>query len=514
MSWVGRLRTRREDGLYRPPRRRSSYRVGAWLFGRLLAAVYLIAFLSIWAQAEGLYGKRGILPVAKYLEVVESQLPGDERLLRVPSLFWLGAGDGALDLVCAAGVVLSLVALAGWLAPAAFAGLWLLYLSLVAVGQEFLSFQWDVLLLEAGLLAVFLAASGRWRRGAPPPPPSRVALWLLWWLFFRLMFGSGLVKLTSGDPTWTDLTALFHHYQTQPLPNPFSWWAHHLPPLFHRLSTAAMFAVELGAPLLILLGWRGRRIAAAATVAFQLVIALTGNYTFFNLLTIVLCVPLLDDALWAGLGLRVTSEAQAPPARWSLLEWGAMPLAVLVLVVSSLHLWAAFHPRAVWPEPARSLVRTVAPFRSINSYGLFRVMTTRRPEIEVEGRREGGEWKVYRFRYKPGPLDRRPPVVAPHQPRLDWQLWFAALAGPRQSDWFFFFLARLAQGSPEVLALLDGDPFEGKPPDTLRARLWGYRFTTPEERRETGDWWRREFLGVYLPATPADRLARLFPVAP
>jgi lipase maturation factor 1 len=482
------------------------YRFAAWLFGRLLAGIYLIAFVSLWAQVRGLYGSWGILPISQYLEVVGLQL-GAERFLRVPTLFWLGGGDGVLHLACAAGVLLALLAVAGWIEKVAFAGLWVLYLSFAAAGQEFLSFQWDTLLLEAGLLAIFLTEP--WRsRESRPPHPSKLTLWLLWLLLFKLMFSSGVVKLTSGDPTWRDLSALSFHFQTQPIPNPVAWFAHGVPAWLRQAATLAMYGVEIVVPFLILGSARLRRWAAGLMIAFQLAIGATGNYAFFNLLTIALCLLLLDDAWWT----RWTGRWLGLPGGFAFnrrRDLAVAPLALLVVVITSVQLVGAFRPGGV---PALLTLRQwVAPFRSINSYGLFRVMTTKRPEIVIEGSLDGETWRAYEFRWKPGPLDRPPPFVAPHQPRLDWQMWFAALSPASSNPWFFYLLARLADGSPAVAGLMAEDPFDGKLPRFLRARLWEYRFTSAEERSAGEGWWHRELRGEYLGATPAESLLRLFP---
>ncbi len=513
-----------------------TFRVSAGLFLRLLGGVYLVAFTSLWVQIEGLVGSRGILPVARLLAAAAEQL-GPERYRLLPTLCWLDPGDAFLHLQCAAGVVLALLVLAGMVQVPALLGLWGLYLSLAVAGQDFLSFQWDVLLLETGLLAVFLFPPRLRVRPATLPRPSPLALGLLRWLLFRLMFRSGLVKLTSGDPTWRDLSALDYHYQTQPLPTWIGWWAHQLPGWFQAASTALMFVLELAAPFLLFAPARLRRPAVWALVAFQLLIAATGNYTFFNLLAIVLCLLQLDDACWPRRWRRSAASQERPPAtgrrgraaqarrrrgaeargqapedapappRWWV--WSAAPLAAVVLVVSSVQMVDAFRVPVSWPAPVVALERWLAPWRSVNPYGLFQVMTTERPEIVVEGSDDGRSWRAYGFRWKPGEVDRRPRFVAPHQPRLDWQMWFAALGGYQGHPWFVAFLARLAEGSPEVLSLLDHDPFPQRPPRYLRALLYDYRFTDLATRRATGAWWRRDLRGLYFPEIPAERLVEL-----
>ncbi len=504
------------------------YRLAGWLFLRLLGAVYLVAFVSLWVQVDGLLGSRGILPAARYLATATRVL-GPERYRLLPTLFWLGAGDGALHAACAAGVVLALLLIAGVVEAPALAGLWLLYLSLVTVGRDFLAFQWDALLLETGALAVFLPRPS-WRAWRTPRararPPRPLALLLLWWLLFRLMFSSGAVKLASGDPAWRSLDALKYHYQTQPLPTWIGWFAHQLPGAFQLASVVVMFAVELLVPWLVLGTRRARRIAFAPLVALQILIAATGNYGFFNLLTVGLCLLLLDDRAWGRLGRpgrwlagRLASPdgepGEAPADRRARRPWGrwlAVPFAACVFLVSLVEVTGATGLPSPWPAPLYSLRRAIAPLRVVNGYGLFAVMTTERPEIVVEGSDDGATWRAYRFRWKPGPLDRRPRFCEPHMPRLDWQMWFAALGGnPARDPWFVAFLSRLAQGSPPVLDLLAANPFPNGPPRYLRARLYDYRFTDLATLRHTGRWWRREELGAYLSEVSAEQLRALEP---
>ncbi len=489
-----------------------------WLFLRMLGVAYLVAFLSLNAQVLGLIGRDGIVPARQVMRAAEQNTEGLglERYHTVPTLCWFSAEDRFLRAQCVAGIALSALLILNVAPALCLAMLWLLYLSLATVSTVFLGYQWDNLLLEAGFLAIFFAPLRLWPNLAREAPPPRIVLWLLRWLLFRLMFASGAVKLLSGDATWHDLTALTLHYETQPLPTALAWFAHQLPVGLQKASCAAMFGVELVVPLLIVLPRRPRLVAFWSFALFMLVISLTGNYTFFNLLTLALCVMLLDDfALvrfapqkWeerVGAGPRPPWLKRLPRGlRWA----GGGVLAMVTGIVLAVTLVEFFGMAGVrWSRDSLVLrpYHWVAPFRSINGYGLFAVMTTSRPEIIVEGSHDGVAWLPYEFRHKPGDLQRRPTFVAPHQPRLDWQMWFAALGDVRGNQWFVSFCFRLLQGKPEVLALLEKNPFPNKPPRFIRASLYDYHFTTADERRASGAWWKRERTGEYCPPLSLNR---------
>jgi hypothetical protein len=322
------------------------------------------------------------------------------------------------------------------------------------------------------------------------------------WLLFRLMFGSGVVKLRSGDAAWRSLTALEYHYETQPLPTWLGFYAHHLPADVHLASAAFMFVIELALPWLIWLPGRWRRPPLVAFVAFQILIAMTGNYAFFNLLTIAFCVFLADAGLLPPRWRPTPADAATGPPPATL--FGAWPRALLAPFVAVLAVVSAVQfteatlgVRLPWPSPALWLARAVSPLRSVNSYGLFAVMTTTRPEIVVEGSDDGETWRAYEFRYKPGDPYRRPGFVAPHQPRLDWQMWFAALGTCGQSPWLRSLFQRLREGSPPVASLLAGNPFPDRPPRYVRALLYDYRFSDLATHRRTGEWWQRRLEGEF-----------------
>ena len=475
---------------------RDQFSFAAWLFLRLLALVHLIAFASYWMQFAGLIGPHGLLPAAQYFEAVHAQL-GNSAWSQLPSLCWLFGADRFLPVLCAAGIVLSLLLFTGVAPALCLTLLWACYLSLVAAGQIFFSFQWDALLLETTLLAIFLAPwslTPLWRRVEPP----RAARWLLWWLLFRLMFLSGAVKLTSGDPVWRNLTALVFHYETQPLPTAFAWYVHQFPAWVQRASCAIMFLIELPVPFLLFAPRALRHLSALLIAGFMALIFLTGNYTFFNLLTMALCVLCLDDAWWARLLRRgptaVTSARHVP-------RWLLAPVAVFVVLFTLVQGSAALRRGTGLPSAYWSVERVVGPFRSLNNYGLFAVMTTTRPELIIEGSNDGREWLPYELPHKPGDLARRPDFVAPFQPRLDWQLWFAALESPDQNRWVFSLCAHLLRGTPEVLARFARNPFPDAPPRFVRVIRYEYHFTDAAERARNGHWWRRTPLDYYVEPT-------------
>jgi predicted DCC family thiol-disulfide oxidoreductase YuxK len=496
-----------------------------WIFLRAVGVVYLVAFVSLWMQIMGLVGSSGIIPAGATMESIRTQADayklGLDRYHIFPTFCWYSASDSFLKFQCAAGAGLALLVIFGVApAPCLFL-LWLIYLSLSTVCREFLGFQWDILLLQVGFLSIFFAPLQFLARIGREAPPSRIVLWVLRWLLFQLMLESGLVKLLSRDPSWHHLTALNFHYETQPLPTWIAWYAHQLSAWFQAGCVVAMFVVELLVPFLIFAPRRIRHFGCGALVLLQVGIMATGNYCFFNLLVIVLCLSLLDDFFLLSLlpaaprqriesrlaGAAGESAAaapgggakRAPRKRWKWPVQVTVPLAIVAIGVSLLQMSAMAGLTMGWPGPVIALYQWLAPLRTFNHYGLFAVMTTSRPEIVVEGSNDGVTWREYEFKYKPGDVRRRPRFVEPHQPRLDWQMWFAALGTYPRNPWFVNFCTRLLQGSPEVLALMDRDPFPGAPPRYVRALLYDYHFTDPATRRRTGAWWRRELKGEYLP---------------
>jgi predicted DCC family thiol-disulfide oxidoreductase YuxK len=491
--------------------RPDSYGLSSWLFLRLLGLAYLAAFWSLGSQVIGLVGHNGILPADAYMSAARqwadaNHLDALNRGFWMPTLFWWGTSDTVLKGACIAGAALASMLIAG-IAPAAVLPLlWFLYLSLSAVCRDFLEFQWDMLLLETGLLAIVIAPLTWWARADRAADPPRLARWLLWWLLFRLTLGSGIVKLASGDPTWRGLTALIFHYETQPLPTPVAWYAHQLPVWFQKASTAVVLAIELLTPWLIPTPRRLRTAACLTMISLQVLIALTGNYAFFNLLTIALCILLLDDETlrrgarawpWTWPQRSPTGVPRPSARHWP--RWVPVAAALVTVPISGGILAAQMGFRAPASVVIGPIASVVSPFRSINGYGLFAVMTQTRDEIIVEGSNDRVTWQAYEFKYKPGDLARRPPWVAPHQPRLDWQMWFAALDQFDTQPWLQSFLLRLLQGSPDVLRLVANDPFKGTPPRYIRCEVYRYHFSDITARRSSRVVWTREPLGDYSP---------------
>ena len=494
----------------------TSFARSRWLFLRLIGVVYLIAFVSLAVQITGLVGEHGILPVGEFLTQAHARY-GASAYYDWPTLAWLSSSDMWLSSLCWGGAAMSLLLIAGIVPTVTAALLWLLYLSVTVAGQLFLEFQWDSLLLEAGLLAVLYAPLS-WRERTDEAEPPLVVRWTIWLLAFKLTFLSGITKLLSGDPTWANWTALSYHYETQPLPAWTSWFMYQLPRSAHYWSTAGTLVIELGAAWLIFLPARFARTRLAACVLMILLqagIGVTGNYGFFNLLTIVLYLALLDDRTLGRIlparaarvdeqsARRSAGPAIYPPKPWRRRIWragvNAVAIAIAVLSVMTIvrEMDRTRHVRGLfdrgWPG---TLLTWVAPFNAVNGYGLFRVMTTERPEIVIEVSADGTTWKEQEFRWKPGDVARRPRFIEPHMPRLDWQMWFAALDPSSAQDWLLSLVDRLLAGDPAVTRLLGPNPLGGRP-RYVRLAYYRYHFTASSDRPKTGAWWKREFL-AYL----------------
>lgn len=453
------------------------YALSIKIFLHTIALNFLIAFASLLPQLKGLFGQEGIFPISEIVNRLKNK--GRFQLcLENPSLFWFDSTDKALIFSCAAGFFFSLLAFFGIFQTFSLFICWVLYLSFMSLGYPFLSFQWDCLLLETGFLSFLISLQ---------PVPSLFSLTALWMVLFKLMFLSGAVKLLSHDAAWWNQTALYYHYETQPLPNPLSHFFHNLPKGFQRISCALMFAIELLVPFLLFIPGKGHEVAFVAFGALQILIFLSGNFAFFNILTLTLCIPLLNQE-WLPFSYVLNPEAT--------LSWGRALDAVFLFITlcNALVILEKLTGNHLIPPIFIWMKR----FYILNSYGLFATMTKKRYEIIIEGSLDGEIWEEFEGKWKIGELQSLPKQVAPHQPRLDWQMWFAALTN-RPPGWFQNLLIRLLQNKENVRKLFKKCPFKNTPPNYVRANLYEYQFTTFKELKETGNYWKRTYLGTYFP---------------
>jgi hypothetical protein len=453
-----------------------SYSIALGYFPQLLGMVYLLAFGSLLVQVQGLYGSQGILPIHDLVTDIHRRA-GPRAFLRFPSIFLINPSDTVLTASAVLGVCLSIYLLAGLPPLPALVLLWLIYLSFASLGQEFLSYQWDALLLETGFMTIFL----------PLANPDWPVVCLAYQLFiFRFMFSAGTVKLTSRDPNWRNLRAMCFHYETQPIPNRIAWYAHQLPEGIQKLSTLATFLFELVVPFLALGPAPVKLACFCLLVCFQGLIILTGNYGFFNCLTIVLAVPLLEDRYLGFLGRGLTPAAGMP--FFSTPAGAVFGIALLLNILQICRLFLR-------PQWLSRILSRCGRWQISNPYGLFAVMTTERYEFVIEGSRNLQEWLPYEFRWKPGGPAVPPRQAAPHQPRLDWQMWFAALNPGYVEEWLSRLLRRLLEGSPAVLGLFRTIPFSPVPPDYIRLVVYRYHFSDVATQRASGRWWNRSEIG-------------------
>ena len=457
-------------------------------FQRALGCIYLIAFLIATSQFIPLLGERGLQPVRRFLRHVPFR--------RAPSLFYIHCSDRFITAAIWCGIALSLFAVTGWsesfgliVSMIAWALLWMIYLSLVNVGQTFYGFGWETMLAETGFLAIFLGSSD-----AHPPV---VVMWLIVWVLFRTMFGAGMIKLRS-DPCWRNLTCLFYHYETQPLPNPLSWYLHHSPPWTHKTGVLFTHFAQLVVPWFYFAPAPLCYLAGGLTILFQITLILSGNLSWLNYITIVLCIPCFDDRL---LG-RLISISHSVPMQMTLVHKIAVgALTVIVIALS-------------W-RPARNLFSSrqlmnasFEPLHLVNTYGAFGAVTRERFEVVIKGTDAevpdaNAEWREYEFKGKPGDVNRRPCIVSPYHWRLDWQMWFAAMSPPEFHPWIFALVEKLLEGEKRILRLFARNPFPNAPPKFIRADWYRYQFTKPGDR----GWWAHTYAGEYLPPITLHRAA-------
>lgn len=462
------------------------------LFFQLFGVTALVAVASFWAQLGGLIGSQGIWPAALTMKWAAAR---QVSVWQMPTLAWLSVSDAMLHLLCALGCAAATALILGWAPRLALGVLWLSFLSLQQIGGPFLQFQWDILLIETAFFAIFYAPPGlrpRWLERSP----SSWSRYLLVWIAFKVTFGSGVVKLMSGDPAWTNLTALSYHFWTQPLPTWTSYFMHQWGATAHKLMCGLMFLFELPLAVCALLTRPFRLASAVAMAMLQVGLALAGNYSYFNLLSLVLVVPMLDDALLAKLSVRHWPAITAAGATAERHHLNAGTFFAGFVVLLGVVIFIDGRMRQPMPAPVDIVLRHLRPFVTVNAYGAFAWMSKDRPEIIIEGSRDGTQWEPYEFLWKPGRLDARPKWVAPWQPRLDWQMWFAAMGQCAENPWLLRLEYHLLKGTPRVLQLLGDNPFGDGPPEMIRAQRYQYRFAPPTAR---GQWWERDFVGPYCP---------------
>jgi len=467
----------------------SRYTLTTAVFLRLLALVYFAAFVSTGVQILGLAGEQGILPVGTHIAELRAA-HGWAGFWQFPTLFWLNASDQALYGASLAGCLFSVTLFFNWLPRVSLALLFVLYLSLFHAGQLFMNFQWDYLLLESGFLAIFLGDG------------NRPTVWLLRWLLFRLRFLSGASKLLSHDPTWAGLTALNYFFEVQPLPHWGGWYAHLLPEWMLRFATGATLFIELVVPFMMFMPRRIRFVGGWLTILMQVAILLTTNHNYANVLVLVLCLFLFDDqALSRVVPPKLAERVMRRPLAPALpgFAGGALTgmIAASLLTASGFQMWGMLSGREN-PAPVDKALGWLQPFHVVNRYHVFPTMKTERIELVIEASRDGVHWVPWEFKYKPGDPKRRPEVIVPHHPRIDWLMWFVP-ESPIFLPWFESLLTRLLENSPHVVTLMGPDPFGALPPLELRVSVYRYHFTDAATRAATGAWWTREYLGPFLP---------------
>ena len=484
-----------------------------WLFLRALGAIYFSAFYSLNFQIRGLIGPEGILSAESYLHTVAQSLGPWERFWYTPTLLWFSTSSTMLSAICWIGMLASVLLFLNLWPRGMLAICFALFLSFVSAAQDFSGYQSDGMLLEAGFISLFFAPSGLRPGLGVDRPSSRASLFLLQWEWFRIYFESGMVKLLSGDPQWRNFTAMDEYYQNGPLPTWIGWYVQHFPHWFHAGTVYATLALELGIVWMLFLPRRWRIVCFLIVTPWQIGVILTANYTFLNYLVLAMGVLLLDDRFsysllptqWnEHLKKQRTIASPGPtdgPTLFGNLRrgWRIGGVAMSAIMLT----WIAYATTAEMmilrlPLPRFPII-ALEPFRIANQYGLFAVMTRGRYEIEFQGSNDGQSWIAYPFRYKPQSLNEPPRIYAPYQPRFDWNLWFASLGSWREYPIVPNTELRLLANDHDVLKLFAGNPFPQQAPQQIRAVLWQYWFTSMAEKRATGNWWRRDFKGLYAP---------------
>jgi lipase maturation factor 1 len=496
--------------LFAPRKGEPKRQIARWLFLRSLGGIYFSAFFALAFQIRGLIGPEGILPAGPYLEAVAHTIGHWRGVWYAPTVLWCSSGSGMLDALCWAGMIASLLLLLNLWPRGMLAICFVCFLSFVSAAQDFSGYQSDGMLLEAGFISLFFAPPGLRPALGLTDTASRASHFLLQWEWFRIYFESGMAKIQSGDPQWRNFTAMDEYYQNGPLPTWIGWYVQHCPHWFHAATVYATLAMELGVVWMFLLPRRWRIVCFCIVTPWEIGVILTANYTFLNYLVLALGVLLLDDRFlqkfapprWTNTD-PVSTSYKGAPSQWRWREklgriWGAMRLAASAVMLSWIFYAATASMLASYRLPILPVV-ALEPFRIANRYGLFAVMTRGRYEIEFQGSDDGTIWKPYHFRYKPQELNQAPRIYAPYQPRFDWNLWFASLGSWREYPIVPNTVVRLLSNDKDVLQLFADNPFPQAPPHEIRTLLWQYWFTSMEEKRKTGMWWKRQLLGRYAP---------------
>lgn len=468
------------------------YWISRFIIQRALGSIYLIAFIVALNQFRPLLGEKGLLPVPVFLKKAPFN--------KTPSIFHYHYSDRFFGLIAWSGIMLSLIALSGisdlgpvWVSVLIWLLLWLLYQSIVNVGQLFYSFGWESMLLEIGFYAIFL---GPLHMGVPV-----LVIWLIRWMLFRVEFGAGLIKI-RGDRCWRDLTCMYYHHETQPMPNPLSRLAHRTPRVFHRVETFFNHFVQLVVIWGIFAPQPIASVAAVLVIFSQGYLVLTGNYSWLNWLTIVLAFSGFSDEILLQFFAFDLPAMASPP-----LYFQVLGILMFLLVV-----YLSFEPVKNLLSRFQLMNYSFNPLHLVNTYGAFGSVTKNRYEIIVEGTMDDTinqetQWYEYEFKGKPGDLKQCPPQVAPYHLRLDWQIWFAAMNPFNQSEWFLRFVLKLLQNDKAMLKLLKKNPFPENPPKIIRAQRYLYQYTTRKEKKETGQWWKKTYSNEYLPPVSLEDFA-------
>lgn len=496
--------------LFAPRKGEPKREIARWLLLRSLGGIYFSAFFPLVFQIRGLIGPEGILPAGPYLEAVSRTIGHWRGVWYAPTVLWCSSGSGMLDALCWVGMIASVLLLLNLWPRGMLAICFVCFLSFVSAAQDFSGYQSDGMLLEAGFISLFFAPPGLRPGLGLTHPASRASHFLLQWEWFRIYFESGMAKILSGDTQWRNFTAMDEYYQNGPLPTWIGWYVQHCPHWFHAATVYATLAMELGVVWMFLLPRRWRIVCFFIVTPWEIGVILTANYTFLNYLVLALGVLLLDDRFLqkvVPIGREnadvVATLYQGAPTEWKWREklgrvWSAMGLAASAVMLSWIFYTATALMLASYRLPTLPIV-ALEPFRIANRYGLFAVMTRGRYEIEFQGSDDGKNWRPYLFRYKPQELNQPPRIYAPYQPRFDWNLWFASLGSWREYPIVPNTVVRLLSNDKDVLQLFADNPFPHAPPREIRTVLWQYWFTSTEEKRTTGTWWRRQLLGRYAP---------------